>query len=541
MEKNLDKELLAKYHLEDKTLQEILEALGEVQLELEQRLEQVEDAARRDVLQKELSDVEAQMELCEEKLASEEEDSKEAIEGEKTRGILPIKEEGAKEDPIFKKFQNSNSNVGKKDSEKPKEKADKAKEQDKRKEDLKAEEKALEKHEEELRRQAKELRKDMQDQKKKAQADSRKQASPDAGAPAASAQAATATRAAAFSQDLAEGIKEYAQGNYKNAFQKINIVANQGDDYGLPVKDRGIAEHLLGKMYEKGQGVAADEARAIYWFEKAAHHQNIDGCLSAGTYHATKTPGSGKEDMNNLKRALKYYQKAVKLGSGDGKSKFIQLCEKRKPKVGRINRLRAAIYCKDMIANETDEYIKKEWSKRAKELLGPCKENSNNGKAPYKNLFSILGVILFFLGCAYWTKGMVTDTLHGPIFEMLPKVSLSYSKIPFGQLVFEYSRLFADSVEIINMGVFGVILMALGNFLSGFCGVYDRYKPVRLLHSIKYYVFAYAVTYCGSYTLLRGLQKNTYDLKEYLVLVAFCFGVIMAARGVADVLRKIFM
>ncbi len=56
---------------------------------------------------------------------------------------------------------------------------------------------------------------------------------------------------------IAEGLAAYERGDYATALRELRPLANQGD---------ADAQHNLGLMYYKGQGVAQDQAVAVKWY-----------------------------------------------------------------------------------------------------------------------------------------------------------------------------------------------------------------------------------------------------------------------------------
>ena len=71
------------------------------------------------------------------------------------------------------------------------------------------------------------------------------------------------TPAAAQSLERAEAA--YFRGDYADAMQMMLPIAEQGDRH---------AQYLIGFMYERGQGVAKDPAKAAKWYSRAAESGN---------------------------------------------------------------------------------------------------------------------------------------------------------------------------------------------------------------------------------------------------------------------------
>jgi TPR repeat protein len=86
-----------------------------------------------------------------------------------------------------------------------------------------------------------------------------------------------ASASAGPAEDVTQGTAFSAQGNYAEAMKLYAKAADAGDADGL---------FFLGRMYEKGQGVAQDITRGmgLYLRSRAAVRDDIGGsCLSQGT------------------------------------------------------------------------------------------------------------------------------------------------------------------------------------------------------------------------------------------------------------------
>lgn len=64
----------------------------------------------------------------------------------------------------------------------------------------------------------------------------------------------------AYADDLQDGEDAYFKGDYKTAFEKFKLLAEQGD---------AKAQSNLGEMYFTGQGAAQDYLQAHMWFNLA--------------------------------------------------------------------------------------------------------------------------------------------------------------------------------------------------------------------------------------------------------------------------------
>lgn len=77
-----------------------------------------------------------------------------------------------------------------------------------------------------------------------------------------------------FAQDFAAGAAAYQRGDYATAFREMSVLADQGDS---------SAQHNLGIMYSKGQGVTQDYREAAKWFRLSAEQGHADSQNNLGT------------------------------------------------------------------------------------------------------------------------------------------------------------------------------------------------------------------------------------------------------------------
>lgn len=61
--------------------------------------------------------------------------------------------------------------------------------------------------------------------------------------------------------DFNNGIRDFHQQNYRNAFIHLKVVAERGQP---------DAQYAIGYMYYYGDGVVENKEKALYWIEKAA-------------------------------------------------------------------------------------------------------------------------------------------------------------------------------------------------------------------------------------------------------------------------------
>lgn len=73
--------------------------------------------------------------------------------------------------------------------------------------------------------------------------------------------------AGAFAGPWEDGMAAYNRGDYTPAIQLFRPLAAKGN---------AKAQHLIGVMYHKGEGVARSSVRAFAWFSLAAAHGDSD-------------------------------------------------------------------------------------------------------------------------------------------------------------------------------------------------------------------------------------------------------------------------
>ncbi len=102
-------------------------------------------------------------------------------------------------------------------------------------------------------------------------------------------------------EEVKLGEEAYGRGEYEQALGLLLPWAQQGNP---------SAQYLCGVMYDKGEGVAEDLKRALYWYEKAAGQGMCEAQLACGQMY-DKGLGS---DVNEF-MALRWYEAAAAQGS----------------------------------------------------------------------------------------------------------------------------------------------------------------------------------------------------------------------------------
>ena len=84
-------------------------------------------------------------------------------------------------------------------------------------------------------------------------------------------------------------------------------------------KGQAVAQYRLGTLYERGQGVVADPAKASHWYELAANQGNRKAMHNLAVFYASK------KDMAN---AARWFAKAASLGLSDSQFNLAVLYER---------------------------------------------------------------------------------------------------------------------------------------------------------------------------------------------------------------------
>ncbi len=84
-----------------------------------------------------------------------------------------------------------------------------------------------------------------------------------------------------FAGPWEDGMVAYNRGDYMPAIRLFRPLAEKGN---------ARAQHLLGVMYHKGEGVARNSVRALAWFTLAAAHGDADAKAKLREVSNTMTP-----------------------------------------------------------------------------------------------------------------------------------------------------------------------------------------------------------------------------------------------------------
>ncbi len=101
-----------------------------------------------------------------------------------------------------------------------------------------------------------------------------------------------------------EGKALYDAKNYAAAVPKLRAAAEKGHHK---------AQYRLGRCYDKGHGVAEDDAIAFQWYSKAAKQD-----YGKALYQVGKSYKNGEGVQKDRQKAVSYFKKAAQEGNADG-------------------------------------------------------------------------------------------------------------------------------------------------------------------------------------------------------------------------------
>ncbi len=102
--------------------------------------------------------------------------------------------------------------------------------------------------------------------------------------------------------DFDVGLSAFAAGDYATAYKEWSALASQGDVE---------AQFALGELYERGKGVAANDAKAAEWFAKAADKGHLRSQVKLASLYA-----EGRGVARDAVKALELWSKAALQGNG---------------------------------------------------------------------------------------------------------------------------------------------------------------------------------------------------------------------------------
>jgi len=152
-----------------------------------------------------------------------------------------------------------------------------------------------------------------------------------AGAPAAAKPTATKVTAASAPVS-ADRITQLANAGNPTALTILGLKALDSGNGGAEAikfltqaaeKGQAVAQYRLGTLYERGQGVTADPAKAMHWYELSANQGNRKAMHNLAVAYASGPPGK-----RNMTEAARWFAKAAALGLSDSQFNLAVLYER---------------------------------------------------------------------------------------------------------------------------------------------------------------------------------------------------------------------
>lgn len=168
--------------------------------------------------------------------------------------------------------------------------------------------------------------------------------------------------------DYDAGIEAYKRGHYETALYDFEKRANQGDSF---------AQFCLGYMYKYGEGVKADNEKAIAWYTKAAQKGYAPAQNNLAKMYGDRWRNSEDDEVSDFEKSLELWKQAA---------------EKNDP-VAQFNLgfvYLAVVYADESLNLEKDEGLlilekAEEWLKRAAKQKQP--------KLIYTRASGLLGIL----------------------------------------------------------------------------------------------------------------------------------------------------
>ena len=311
---------------------------------------------------------------------------------------------------------------------------------------------------------------------------------------------------------LGNALVYYHNRDFDRARRELKDLSNAKD---LNKKDHGTAMFFYGLMLDRGEGGNPDPDAALFWMKSSAKLQNVDALLLLGGKYAEKLPQNGMEDIQYTAKALNCFKKANKAqpgGNDTAKNKYIEICC-GKPVRYRQKRT-AYSYCDELAEKATDGYEKQKYLdlkdkvKQNRKINDPSKYSRRPGMfggvrdvvAAVGSLMTIFGVIYIFM--TLLNKGgslpnflaLKTSAYEGDRVLMQPLADY------LGEIIADFSEMICQSGEIrfhMNGTLFlGLFMFVAGRLLNGLEYSTERGPVTRILVEVA--SIATAVTIFGS-------------------------------------------
>ena len=161
-----------------------------------------------------------------------------------------------------------------------------------------------------------------------------------------------------------EGKDLYEAQKYKEAFAKFSSAAQQGNKK---------AQYYLGRCYDKGRGVAEDNAKAFEWYQKSASQD-----YHKAQYELGRCYKKGKGTTKDLVKAAEYFQKSATQGNAEAQYELGKCYLKGKGVT--LNEAKASELINQAVSNPKD----------GADVLKKIKKDAADGDADAKKILKMI-------------------------------------------------------------------------------------------------------------------------------------------------------
>ena len=162
-----------------------------------------------------------------------------------------------------------------------------------------------------------------------------------------------------------EGKALYDAKKYTEAFPKLKAAADKGHKK---------AQYRVGRCYEKGRGVAENDAQAVQWYQKSASQG-----YAKAQYQLGKAYKDGEGVTKDRKKAIELFQKAASQENADAQYQLGKAYMKGKGVAADEKKARS--YLKKAVKNE----------KGGADILKKIKKDAADGDEDAKRMLTLIG------------------------------------------------------------------------------------------------------------------------------------------------------
>ena len=289
--------------------------------------------------------------------------------------------------------------------------------------------------------------------------------------------------------ELDDAIKLYMKNKYDEAFTKMLGIANKGDEAGLDKEKHGIAEFYSGMMYEGGKGVKKDIDRALFWYRKAAEHKNVDACLAGARIVSESVPMDAAEQYKKWGEVLSLLYIAGMGGSKAAKENYASICTDKFDWIGIGEKVKALHFLDMLIQEEEDEYEKQEYRKK-RDVLRKKRHAKNTTKIrfDFSEFLTVIGAVLilwFALSHSFYWGNVESPAILNPTQGLLQKLHWINGH-RLGELAY---GVYSD-YEMVPL----FVVACIGWLLTGLSAINQRTRVTNFICELSMFVSAIAVS-----------------------------------------------